>query len=610
MKSSIGAFIALALWSMCARGDDGFSAAHRSALEYLAANPAETDLENPSVQLRKIGERSASPASGVMVRFEQIEQGVPVLGSLVVCEVMGDGRVRIRAHEITRVDIDVVPSISRDRAIATALAGLQLSPLMIGATKSAQLAILPRSVATSGRDELIWLVAVDVDTGDDRTGGWQSIVNARDNTVHSHTNYARRNIAAETRIGADAKGGGAKTYPLMPAVLNGAFWPVHRLYVVKAGARGAPYTLQDPCYGIRQPNPSGMQQTACFEWATTSILGNTMRDAGGLSDLRLSRAKVFASSSVGYDSGGWFANATRFGDGSRTNSDRSTAGVDAFVALQKVTWVLSSLFSRAGGITGNDDPIEVHTHRNDSGSVPGGASWTQVPLTNPATFLISTNDSGTDSLGRDRTNGVGPDLIAHEAGHGLNYNIYFLTGLATGESQAIEEGNADIFAAIFEWNLSMSGYLNMTPEWIGEQTFESNWSGTSFTPALAIRYMDDPSRDAHPDPAAPARIVQSPACYSSGIGSLPRHYANGPYNHMFYLLAQGGVSQCDPTKSVTGIGYAKAALIWWDVLALSTGSMGYAQIRRKYVDAASAIYGSGSAEVLAAEAAFSAVGVN
>jgi len=583
--------------------------AHRSVLEYMAANPAETGLNDPLVQLRKIGERSASSVSGVFVRFEQIEQGVPVLGSLVVCELTTDGRVRIRVREVRTVDVDVVPTVSRDRAIFAALSDLQLSPLRVDAQKSAQLAILPHSTTSSGRDELIWLVNVDVDTDDDRAGSWQSIVSARTGAVHSHANYAYRGAEPKKRIGLDAKGG-TSNYALVPGILAGAFWPTHRVYVVNAGSKKAPYTLQDPCYGIRQPNPSGMQQTACLEWATTSTLGNTMRDAAGLSGTQLARAKILTSSSIGYDSEGWYANAARFGDGSRTNSDRSTAGVDAFVALQKITWVLSALFSRSGGITGNDDRIDVYTHLNDPGSEPGGASWTQTPLTNPTTFSITTNDLGTDSLGRARTNGVGPDLIAHEAGHGLNYNIYFLGGLANGESQAIEEGNADIFAAIFEWNQSVAGFQNLVPEWLGEQTFEANWSGSSFTPNIAIRYMDDPSRDAHPDPAAPARIVQSPACYSPTIGGLPRHYANGPYNHMFYLLAQGGTSKCDPTKSVAGIGYAKAALIWWDVLALSSGSTNYAQVRQKYIDAATAIHGVGSAEVAAVAAAFSAVGIN
>lgn len=143
-----------------------------------------------------------------------------------------------------------------------------------------------------------------------------------------------------------------------------------------------------------------------------------MRDASGLSGTRISRAKIFSSAVLGYDSEGWYTQATRFGDGSRTNSDKSTAGVDAFIALQKVTWVLSSVL---GGITGNDDRIEVYTHRNDPGAEPGGAAWTQTPRVNPVTFTISVHDLGNDSQGRARTNGAAPDVIAHEAGHGLNY---------------------------------------------------------------------------------------------------------------------------------------------------------------------------------------------
>lgn len=78
---------------------------------------------------------------------------------------------------------------------------------------------------------------------------------------------------------------------------------------------------------------------------------------------------------------------------------------------------------------------------------------------------------------------------------------------------------------------------------------------------------------------------------------------------MFYLLTRGGASKCDPNQSVTGIGYLKAALIWWDVLANSTAATDYIGMRQKYIAAAALVYGAGSLEVASVQDAFAAVGL-
>jgi Zn-dependent metalloprotease len=79
---------------------------------------------------------------------------------------------------------------------------------------------------------------------------------------------------------------------------------------------------------------------------------------------------------------------------------------------------------------------------------------------------------------------------------------------------------------------------------------------------------------------------------------------------MFYLLAKGGTSKCNGNV-VSGIGNDKAGAIWY--LALTTymtSSTNYAQARTAALNAASALYGSGSPERNAVAAAFSAINVN
>lgn len=148
MKFICAVFVlVLSATSVCA---EEISTAHRKALEHIAAHPEETGLDDPLTQLRKIGERGASPVSGVMVRFQQLQRGIPVIGSLIVYEVRSDDTVRLWTRDIERVETSVVPVIPRQRAMAAALADLRVPIPGTGViSNSAELAILPRRL--SGR---------------------------------------------------------------------------------------------------------------------------------------------------------------------------------------------------------------------------------------------------------------------------------------------------------------------------------------------------------------------------------------------------------------------------------------------------------------------------
>ncbi|MGV9253874.1 M4 family metallopeptidase [Streptomyces sp. NPDC003697] len=191
------------------------------------------------------------------------------------------------------------------------------------------------------------------------------------------------------------------------------------------------------------------------------------------------------------------------------------------------------------------------------------------------------------------------DVAGHEMSHGVTSNTAGLN--YSGESGGLNEATSDIFGTGVEFaagNASDAGdYL------IGEK-ININGNGTP------LRYMDKPSKDGG-----------SADYWSSSVGSKDVHYSSGVANHFFYLLSEGsgaktinGVSYNSPTyngSTVTGIGRAKALQIWYKALtSYMTSSTNYKAARTATLNAASALYGSGSTEYNAVASAWAAVNVN
>ncbi|WP_371776044.1 M4 family metallopeptidase [Streptomyces sp. NBC_01438] len=190
------------------------------------------------------------------------------------------------------------------------------------------------------------------------------------------------------------------------------------------------------------------------------------------------------------------------------------------------------------------------------------------------------------------------DVAAHEMTHGVTSNTAGLN--YSGESGGLNEATSDIFATAVEFysnNASDKGdYL------IGEK-IDINGDGTP------LRYQDKPSRDG----------LSKDAWYS-GIGNVDVHYSSGPANHFFYLLSEGsgaktinGVSYDSPTSDglpVTGIGRAKAELIWFKALTTKFSSTtNYAGARTGTLAAAGELYGTTSAEYKAVADAWAGINV-
>jgi len=100
------------------------------------------------------------------------------------------------------------------------------------------------------------------------------------------------------------------------------------------------------------------------------------------------------------------------------------------------------------------------------------------------------------------------------------------------------------------------------------------------------------------------------------------HYSSGVGNHFFYLLSEGsgaktlnGVSYNSPTcngaPAVTGIGHDAAAKIWYRALTVyMTSSTDYHGARTASLNAARDLYGAGSTQYNAVNAAWAGVNVS
>ncbi|MEU0084248.1 M4 family metallopeptidase [Streptomyces sp. NPDC006274] len=190
------------------------------------------------------------------------------------------------------------------------------------------------------------------------------------------------------------------------------------------------------------------------------------------------------------------------------------------------------------------------------------------------------------------------DVAAHEMTHGITSSTAGL--VYSGESGGLNEATSDIFAAAVEFSANNSQDVG---DYLVGEKIDIRGNGTP------LRYMDKPSRDGN-----------SKDYWYSGIGNVDVHYSSGPANHWFYLLSEGsgaktvnGVSYDSPTSDglpVTGIGRAKAALIWYKALTTKFSSRtDYAGARAGTLAVATELYGAASAEVKAVTDAWAGVNV-
>lgn len=285
--------------------------------------------------------------------------------------------------------------------------------------------------------------------------------------------------------------------------------------------------------------------------------------------------------------------------GNNTTSDRATVATDIHYGVG-VTW---DYFKNVHGRTGlyNDGKgIKSYAHTTFR-TASGGTSGVNAAYV--ALFKSMFYGDG------DASRGYGPvvaiDVAGHEMSHGVNAATANLA--YSGDAGGLNEANSDIFGTLVEY------YTNNAADpgdyRIGEKLR---------TDGAALRDMYNQAADG-----------RSFNCYITGgfdpnqsDGAHNPHYTSGVANRFFYLLAEGAVvpagsgltpSQlvCNGDTAITGIGRDKAGKIWYRALTTKfTSSTTYPQARALTLEAASELYGAGSAEYATVARAWSAANVN
>lgn len=292
-----------------------------------------------------------------------------------------------------------------------------------------------------------------------------------------------------------------------------------------------------------------------------------------------------------------------WGDG--TMNDRATVAADAHFGVAATWDYYLTTFGRAGiADDGKGAVSRVHV----------GNNWVNATWSDSC-FCMSFGDGDpNDSAGMNQPIVV-LDVAGHEMTHGVTSRSAGL--VYSGESGGLNEATSDIMGTMVEFFVNDAAdpgdYL------IGEKTFGNN-DGTK-----ALRYMFKPSLDAWLYNNTPGYVSQD--CYSAGIGNMDVHFSSGVANHFIYLLAEGAVVPagfgagtdanltandlvCNGNTGLTAIGRVKAAAIWYKALTEEmTSSTNYAGARTATLVAAEALYGAGSPEVSAVDAAWAAVNV-
>ncbi|MFH8621215.1 M4 family metallopeptidase [Streptomyces vietnamensis] len=271
-----------------------------------------------------------------------------------------------------------------------------------------------------------------------------------------------------------------------------------------------------------------------------------------------------------------------WGDG--TPGNNQTAAVDAAYGAAK-TWDFYKDVLHRNGIK-NDGRAPVS--RVHYGNAYQNAFW------DDQSFTITYGDGANNQHPLTQL-----DVAGHEFSHGVTSAT---AGLQySGESGGLNEATSDIFGTAVEWNANNAqdpgDYL------LGEKI-------DIFGNGKPLRYQDQPSKDGR----------GSADYWSAGVGNLNVHYSSGVANHFFYLLSEGsgaktvnGVTYNSPTydgSTVTGIGRDKAVQIWYRALTTYfTSTTDYHGAREGTLKAAADLYGAGSAEVRAVDAAWAGVNV-
>ncbi|HVH43004.1 MAG TPA: M4 family metallopeptidase [Labilithrix sp.] len=143
------------------------------------------------------------------------------------------------------------------------------------------------------------------------------------------------------------------------------------------------------------------------------------------------------------------------------------------------------------------------------------------------------------------------DVIAHELTHGVTSSTSDLTYI--GESGALNESMSDIFAAIVEHHIKPD-----PKNWlIGEDVLIGQYAGK------VVRDLAHPRNGLKEQPAHMSKYVSAYEDKDSFLDLGGVHINSGIPNNAFYLATVGGTNDVSNVEVKAGIGWAKAAQVWY-----------------------------------------------
>ncbi len=261
-----------------------------------------------------------------------------------------------------------------------------------------------------------------------------------------------------------------------------------------------------------------------------------------------------------------------WGDGDGTHVE--TGCVDALFDAQQVWDMLSAWLGRSG-IDGNGSGFPIRVGLNAV-----NAFWF------PATKQVRLGHNGSGAWLASL------DVVGHELGHAIDDHT---PGGQSGNG--VSEATGDIFGTLTEAFADEPTSFDPPDYLIGE---EANIGG-----AGPLRNMADPTAVGHP------------GCFSSAIPTMEVHRAAGPFDHWFYLVAQGSNPSngnpssptCDGSTVTGPLGNRTAGLIFYHAMLSKTTLMDYPQYRTATLQAAKNLFPNTCAPFNTVKAAWDAVSV-
>lgn len=271
------------------------------------------------------------------------------------------------------------------------------------------------------------------------------------------------------------------------------------------------------------------------------------------------------------------------------NAAFDNAALDAHWGVQKTYDYFKETFNR-NSFDGNGTLLKSYVHY---GNQYENAGWTGSEM------IYGDGKSSFSAL-------TAFDVTAHELGHGVCSSSANL--LYQRESGALNEALSDIWGAAAEYK-----YAPEKETWlIGEDI-------TKIAPKY-LRSMSNPKSGLSPQPDTYRGINWYPATIEEGCAApngntndnCGVHYNSGVINFWFYILSEGktGTNDFGKNYSITGIGIDQAAKIVYRLeTSYLTANSNFKNARNFGIQAAIDLFGEKSAEAIATQDAFYAVGL-